>query len=75
MLAKYPLVFFLLNYPSFKIAAAFFILSYTLIKKIDAWNSEIEKWKDDKEAIDDLKKFSWDVNPKFLFTLKYELQK
>jgi hypothetical protein len=55
-------------------------LSARSFKKINAWNSEMEKWtgykeKDLKGAIDDLKQFALEVNPKFLSTLKYKFQK
>jgi hypothetical protein len=68
---------FLLKHKSSHIAAAAFILSAKNIKKINAWNSEMEKWtgfkdKDLKEAIEDLKQFAYEVNPKFLSTLKYK---
>lgn len=33
------------------------------------------KEKDLKEAIEDLKQFAYEVNPKFLSTLKYKFQK
>jgi hypothetical protein len=63
-----------------EIAAASFVLSAKAIKKINAWNSEMEKWtgfkeKDLKEAIEDVKQFACEVNPKFLSTLKYKFQK
>ena len=66
----------MLKHSNSKIAAASFILSAKAIKKINAWNSEMEKWtgykeKDLKEAIDDVKQFACEVNPKFLSTLKY----
>ena len=56
------------------------MLSAKAIKKINAWNFEMEKWtgykeKDLKNAIDDLKQFALEVNPKFLSTLKYKFQK
>ena len=59
------------------LAAAAFILSAKSIKKINAWNNEMEKVtgikeKDVKEAVDDLKQFALEVNPKFLSTLKYK---
>lgn len=55
-------------------------MSARSFKKINAWNSEMEKWtgykeKDLKGAIDDLKQFALEVNPKFLSTLKYKFQK
>lgn len=67
----------MLKHSNSKIAAASFILSAKAIKKINAWNSEMEKWtgykeKDLKEAIDDVKQFACEVNPKFLSTLKYK---
>ncbi len=50
------------------------------IKKINAWNTEMEKWtgykeKDLKVTIEDLKQFALEVNPKFLSTLKYKFGK
>lgn len=71
---------FLLKHKQSQIAAASFILSAKAIKKINAWNSEMEKWsgykeKDLKEAIEDVKQFACEVNPKFLSTLKYKFQK
>lgn len=60
-----------------EVAAAAFVLSARSIKKINAWNSEMERWtgykeKDLKTAIEDLKQFAMEVNPKFLSTLKYK---
>ena len=51
--------FFLKHKPS-QLAAAAFILSAKSIKKINAWNNEMEKWtgykeKDLKAQIEDLK--------------------
>lgn len=71
---------FLLKHKSSNLAAAAFILSAKSIKKINAWNNEMEKVtgikeKDLKEAIEDLKQFALEVNPKFLSTLKYKFQK
>lgn len=71
---------FLLKHKSSHLAAASFILSAKSIKKINAWNNEMEKVtgikeKDLKEAVDDLKQFALEVNPKFLSTLKYKFQK
>ena len=68
---------FLLKHRPSEIAAASFILSAKAIKKINAWNSDMERWtgykeKDLKEAIDDVKQFACEVNPKFLSTLKYK---
>jgi len=55
-------------------------LSVRSLKKINAWNSEMEKWtgykeRDLKTVIEDLKQFALEVNPKFLSTLKYKFQK
>ena len=71
--------FFLKHKPS-QLAAAAFILSAKSIKKINAWNNEMEKWtgykeKDLKAQIEDLKQFAMEVNPKFLSTLKYKFGK
>ncbi len=71
---------FLLKHKQSEIAAASFILSAKAIKKLNAWNADMEKWtsykeKDLKEAIDDVKQFACEVNPKFLSTLKYKFQK
>ena len=68
---------FFLKHKSSEIAAASFILSARSIKKVNAWNSEMEKWtgykeKDLKTVIEDLKQFALEVNPKFLSTLKYK---
>jgi hypothetical protein len=71
---------FLLKHKQSEIAAAAFILSAKNIKKVNGWNIEMEKWtglkdKDIKDAIEDLKQFAYEVNPKFLSTLKYKFQK
>lgn len=69
---------FLLKHRPSEIAAAAFILSTKAIKKINAWNSEMEKWtglnekEHLKDAIEDLKQFACEVNPKFLSTLRYK---
>lgn len=68
---------FFLKHKASELAAASFILSAKSIKKINAWNSEMEKWtqykeKDLKTVIEDLKQFALEVNPKFLSTLKYK---
>ena len=70
----------MLKYKQSEIAAAALILSAKRNKNVNAWNSEMEKWtgykeKDLKEAVDDLKLFVREVNPKFLSTLKYKFQK
>lgn len=71
---------YLLKYKQSEIAAAALVLSAKAIKRINAWNKEMEKntnYKEEdlKEAIDDLKQFAHEVNPKFLSTLKYKFQK
>lgn len=71
---------FLLKHKPSLIAASAFILSAKAIKKVNAWNSDMEKWslykeKDLKEALEDVKQFAQEVNPKFLSTLKYKFQK
>jgi len=71
--------FFLKHRPS-HIAAAAFVLSAKSIKKINSWNSEMEKCtgikaEEIKETIDDLKQFALEVNPKFLQTLQYKFNK
>ena len=71
---------FLLKHKQSEIAAAAFILSARNIKKINAWNTQMErctglKEKDLRSAIDDLKQFALEVNPKFLSTLKYKFAK
>ena len=70
----------LLKYKNSELAAAALILSAKAIKRINAWNKEMEKntgYKEEdlKEAIDDLKSFAHEVNPKFLSTLKYKFSK
>lgn len=71
---------FLLKHKQSHIAAASFVLSARSIKKINAWNAEMEKStgikaEDIKLAVEDLKQFALEVNPKFLSTLKYKFQK
>jgi hypothetical protein len=56
------------------------ILSAKAIKRINAWNKEMEKTtglkeEDLKTVIDDVKSFVYEVNPKFLQTLKYKFSK
>ena len=71
---------YLYKYKQSYIAAACLILSAKAIKRINAWNAEMERWsgykaEDLKEAIEDVKQFALEVNPKFLSTLKYKFQK
>jgi len=68
---------FFLKHKTSELAAAAFVLSARSIKKVNAWNTEMEKWtgykeKDLKIVIEDLKQFALEVNPKFLQTLKYK---
>lgn len=61
----------LLKYKQSEIAAASLILSARAIKRINAWNKEMEKCtgykeEDLKVAIEDVKQFAYEVNPKFL---------
>jgi len=70
----------LLKYKQSEIAAASLILSAKAIKRVNAWNKEMERntgYKEEqlKEAIEDVKSFAYEVNPKFLSTLKYKFSK
>jgi hypothetical protein len=71
----------LLKYDPSQIAASALILSAKAIKRINAWNKEMERstfYKEEenlKEAIEDMKSFAYEVNPKFLSTLKYKFSK
>ena len=70
----------LLKYKTSELAASALILSAKAIKRINAWNKEMErnsgyKEEDLKEAIEDMKSFAYEVNPKFLSTLKYKFSK
>ena len=69
-----------MKYKQSEIAAAALTLSAKAIKRINAWNKEMEKntgYKEEdlKEVIEDVKSFAYEVNPKFLSTLKYKFQK
>lgn len=69
-----------MKYEQSKIAAASLILAARNIKKINAWNKEMERhtgYKEEelREAIEDVKSFAYEVNPKFLSTLKYKFSK
>lgn len=70
----------MLKYKNSEVSAASLILSAKAIKRINAWNKEMEKntgYKEEdlKEVIEDLKSFAYEVNPKFLSTLKYKFSK
>ncbi len=61
-------------------AAASLILAGKAVKRVSVWNKEVEKCtgykeEDLKEAIEDVKSFAYEVNPKFLQTLKYKYSK
>lgn len=62
------------------IAAACLILSCKQLKKIDAWNKDMEKFttyseSDLKEVIKEVKLFVNEINPKFISILKYKFSK
>jgi len=70
----------LLKYAPSEIAAAALILSTRCIRKINAWNKEMEKTTGYSEEylagiVEDVKSFIVEVNPKFLTTLKYKFSK
>lgn len=70
----------LLKYKNSELAAASLILAAKSIKRINAWNKEMEKTTGYKEedlrtVIEDVKSFAYEVNPKFLQTLKYKFSK
>ena len=70
----------LLKYRPSEIAAAGLILSARAIKRINAWNKEMEKatgFKEDdlKIVVEEVKSFVYEINPKFLQTLKYKFSK
>ena len=61
----------LLKYKQSELAASALILSARAIKRVNAWNKEMEKCTGFKEedlklAIEDVKQFAYEVNPKFL---------
>ena len=70
----------LLKYRPSEIAAASLILSAKNIKRVNAWNKEMEKatfLKEDymNKVVEDVRSFALEVNPKFLTTLKYKFSK
>jgi len=70
----------LLNYNPSEIAAASLILSVKCLKKMQAWNREMEKVTGYSDAhlapiVEEVKGFALEVNPKFLTTLKYKFSK
>lgn len=70
----------LLKYRPSMLAAASIILAAKQIKKINCWNKDMEKFSgysdaDLKDAIEDVKLFAQEINPKFISTLKYKFSK
>jgi len=70
----------LLRFKPSQLAAASLILSAKQLKKINAWNSEMEKYSGYKEsdlteAVAEVKCFALEINPKFISTLKYKFSK
>jgi len=70
----------LLKYKNSEISAAGLILATRCIKRINAWNKEMERVtgmreEDLKKVVEDVKSFANEVNPKFLQTLKYKFSK
>ena len=70
----------LLNYNPSEIAAASLILATKCLKKVHAWNREMEQatgYSDQHLApiVEEVKSFVVEVNPKFLTTLKYKFSK
>ena len=70
----------LLKYKPSEIAAAALVLSTKNMKKINAWNKEMEKVTGIEEKhlapiVEDVRSFALEVNPKFLTTLKYKFSK
>jgi len=70
----------LLLYKPSELAAASLILATKSIKKANLWNNELEKTTGISEefiskAVEDVKSFVLEVNPKFLTTLKYKFSK
>lgn len=70
----------LLKYAPSEIAASALILSTRCLKRVNAWNKEMEKTTEFTEEylapiIEDVKSFIVEVNPKFLTTLKYKFSK
>ena len=70
----------LLKYSPSEIAASALILATRCLKRLNAWNKEMEKSTNYSEEylapiIEDVKSFIVEVNPKFLTTLKYKFSK
>lgn len=70
----------LLKYSPSEIAAAALILSTKCLKRVNAWNKEMERTTNYTDEyllpiVEDVKSFIVEVNPKFLTTLKYKFSK
>jgi hypothetical protein len=69
-----------LKYKPSELAAASFILAARSIKRVNVWNKEMErctgyKEEDLRTIVEDVRSFAYEVNPKFLSTLKYKFRK
>ncbi len=70
----------LLKHKPSEIAGAGLILAAKAIKRINAWNKDMERatgYKEDhlKTVVEEVKSFAYEINPKFLSTLKYKFSK
>ena len=70
----------LLKFRPSQLAAAAMIISAKQLKKINCWNKDMEKFSsytesDLTEAMDEIKSFALEINPKFISTLKYKFTK
>ena len=70
----------LLKFRPSQLAAAAMIISAKQLKKINCWNKDMEKFSsytesDLVEAMDEIKSFALEINPKFISTLKYKFTK
>ena len=71
----------LLRFKPSEIAAASLILSARQLKKIEnAWSAEVQKFAgysatDLKAAVEEVRSFAVEINPKFISTLKYKFSK
>ena len=70
----------LLRFKPSQLAAASLMLSAKQLKSADGWTKEVEKFAeyssaDLQEAVDEIKSFALEINPKFISTLKYKFSK
>lgn len=70
----------LLRFRPSQIAAASMILSSSQLKKTTGWTETLAKFTgyteaDLKEAVDEVKSFALEINPKFISTLRYKFSK